>query len=134
MVKKVQATTFSRNLRYYLNKNNCSQKKAAELLGVSGQRINTWYKGNAIPRPEMIKKLAELLQISIDDLMYETISIEEAELRQEVTDTEKIFEFLETNREYLTLVKTVCFIDKKDIELAKGLMEVLINRKQQKKS
>ncbi len=46
-----------------------TQEDLADKLGVSRQTISKWETGDSIPDMEMGMKLADILQVSLDDLM-----------------------------------------------------------------
>lgn len=50
-------------------KNNYSQEKLGELLGLSRQSISKWEQGYAIPDTENLLKLSELYGVSVDALL-----------------------------------------------------------------
>lgn len=49
-------------------KNNITQSKLAQMLGVSQANISQWEKGEALPRADKLPQLAEILGCKIDDL------------------------------------------------------------------
>lgn len=48
------------------------QKKLAEVLGVSGQAVTNWMKGEDFPRPNKLLKLATTLRLSFDELVIQS--------------------------------------------------------------
>ncbi len=52
-------------------KDNMSQEKLAEILGVSTQAVSGWESGNYFPDPEHLAALAKTLDISLDALFAE---------------------------------------------------------------
>lgn len=52
---------------------NMSQQELADLAGVSQTSIYQWEKGTRKPKVENMVKIAELLQVSINDLFGEII-------------------------------------------------------------
>lgn len=49
-----------------------SQECMAKILNVSQQAISKWEKGNCKPRVSTLKKLADLLNCTVDELLKET--------------------------------------------------------------
>lgn len=47
-----------------------SQFEVARLLGISQQAVNKWEMGKSYPRPIISRKVAELFDISIDELYH----------------------------------------------------------------
>lgn len=57
---------FSENLKNARKKAGYSQKELANLLYVSQQAVAKWEVGSATPSPEMLSKIAEVLNVSAD--------------------------------------------------------------------
>lgn len=74
MTELEQRKIFSKNLNFYINKNNLKQLEIAKSIGVSPQTFNTWVKGIAIPRMGKIQKLADYFGIYKSDLLEEKIT------------------------------------------------------------
>lgn len=74
MTELEQKIIFSKNLNFYINKNNLKQLEIAKSIGVSPQTFNTWVKGIAIPRMGKIQKLADYFGIYKSDLLEEKIT------------------------------------------------------------
>ena len=54
-----------------LRKNkNLTQEQLAEMLGVNRTTVTLWERGINKPKIEMIEKLTEILDCSINDLVY----------------------------------------------------------------
>ncbi len=53
---------------------NLSQQKLADMLGVTQQAVAKWERNKAEPDTEMLKKLANIFNVSIDYLLCETDS------------------------------------------------------------
>lgn len=50
-------------------KRGLTQKQLAELLGVKQQNISDWERGERSPSVKNLKKLSEILNCQIDDLV-----------------------------------------------------------------
>lgn len=48
------------------------QEDLAELLGVAQSTISMWETGNALPRAEILKRLAKILGCTTDELLKNT--------------------------------------------------------------
>lgn len=57
------------NLRYLRNKNNLSQEEVAEKIGVSRQSVAKWENGDSLPDIIKCDALAELYDVSLNDLV-----------------------------------------------------------------
>ena len=59
---------FSENLVQLRKLKNMSQENVAEQIGVTRQAIAKWEAGESVPDLEKCRKLAELFEVSLDDL------------------------------------------------------------------
>ena len=66
--------SLSNNLKEIRTKKGLSQKKVAEMIGSSQTAINYWEKGERKPKFEQIIKLAEALEVNVDDLFSSSAS------------------------------------------------------------
>lgn len=66
-------------------KNNFSQEKLGEQLGLSRQSISKWEQGYALPDTENLLKLSELYNVSVDSIL----KCGEAEEHGQITENEK---------------------------------------------
>lgn len=60
---------FSNNLITLRKMKKMSQEEIADIVGVSRQTISKWETGEALPDIEKGKKLAEIFDVSMDELM-----------------------------------------------------------------
>lgn len=61
---------FSYRLRSLMGRRGYTQDRLAEELNVSRQMINRYIGGNAIPSALMLRRIAKLLNYSMDDFFY----------------------------------------------------------------
>jgi transcriptional regulator with XRE-family HTH domain len=59
---------FSERLKTLRNQRALSQAALAQMLDVSPRVYNRWEKGTAIPRLDTVVRIADILQVSIDEL------------------------------------------------------------------
>ncbi len=59
----------SKNLQLFRRKNNLSQEELAEKCQVSRQAIAKWERGESIPTLDKLVFLADLYQLSLDELV-----------------------------------------------------------------
>ena len=68
-----------RNLELYRKRNNLSQIKLAEKIGIKRYRIADWEQGRSEPSISMLKKLSDALGVSIETLIDQnSLKIEES--------------------------------------------------------
>lgn len=60
---------FSRNLRYYMKKNDKSQIDLINDLGINKSAISTWFNGTRLPRMDKVDLLAKYLGVTPADLI-----------------------------------------------------------------
>lgn len=54
---------FSKNLNYYINLNQKSQKEVADAIGVIPTTFSSWTRGVSLPRMGKVEKLADYFHI-----------------------------------------------------------------------
>lgn len=69
MSDELQKSIFSKNLNYYMNKNNKTQTDIIEDLGINKSTISTWCNGTKMPRMDTIQKLADYFGIKKSNLV-----------------------------------------------------------------
>lgn len=52
-----------------------SQKELAKMLYISQQAYAQYETGSSTPNPETLKRIAEILQVSLDDLLEKTSTV-----------------------------------------------------------
>jgi len=71
-----KAKVFGKNLEYLLNREDILQKDLAKALGVSKSTVSMWITGATSPRMDKVKRIAELLNCSISDLLESPAKID----------------------------------------------------------
>lgn len=67
--KAMQKTLHSDSIRAALASKGWDQKKLAEAVGVSGQAVTNWMKGEDFPRPATLLKVASVLSLGFEQLV-----------------------------------------------------------------
>jgi transcriptional regulator with XRE-family HTH domain len=78
-------TKISKNIKRLRNSQNISQEVLAERLFISRQAVSSWENDRTQPDIEMIGKLAEVFNVSVEELIYgekRKIEIENEEPKQ----------------------------------------------------
>lgn len=65
---KTSKEVFSENLRTKLEEKRKSQKQLAKALNVTEAAVSRWVNAEAMPRSNMIDKMAQFFMCSVDDL------------------------------------------------------------------
>lgn len=77
----LEMARFAEQLRTLRVQRKLSQVRLAELLGVSPRVYNRWEKGAATPHLDTVVQLAELLQVSLDELTGRQKATSEPKIR-----------------------------------------------------
>lgn len=64
---------FCKNLKSVRLENGLTQKQVAQHLGVVESCYANWEQGRTEPNLEMLRKLSNLLQIKVDELLNENL-------------------------------------------------------------
>lgn len=70
--------TFSKNLKYYMEKKDVTQKEMAEIVGVATSTFNDWMKAKKYPRIDKVEMLANYFGILKSDLIEEKMTEEKS--------------------------------------------------------
>lgn len=65
------------NLRNVRKQKGLSQQELANRLNVVRQTVSKWEKGLSVPDADMLVKIAEILEVSVEELLGEKISNKE---------------------------------------------------------
>jgi transcriptional regulator with XRE-family HTH domain len=60
---------FAERLRLLRTERGLTQTRLAELLGMPARSYNRWERGGHVPHLEMAVKIADILQVSLDELV-----------------------------------------------------------------
>ena len=60
--------TFGGNIKVFRQLNNLTQKQLGEMLGFSARTISDWEYNNTQPDIKTIKKIVQVLNITLDEL------------------------------------------------------------------
>ncbi len=67
----------SDKIAYLRKKHSMSQEQLADKLDISRQAIYKWEAGMSVPELEKIKRLAEIFEVSFDDLLNDELNPQE---------------------------------------------------------
>ncbi|NTY90121.1 helix-turn-helix transcriptional regulator [Serratia fonticola] len=74
-------SAFAERLRLLREARNLSQVRLAELLGVDPRAYNRWEKGATAPHLDTVIKIADVLQVTLDELVGRKAVSEEVKVR-----------------------------------------------------
>ncbi len=79
---------FSENLKKFRKEKSFSQEQLATRLNVVRQTISKWEKGISVPDAELLIQLAEVLDVTVGDLLGNKIEIAEGQNEKEFLASE----------------------------------------------
>ncbi len=79
-IRWVDMSGFSERLKLLRSARNITQARLAELLGVDPRVYNRWERGTATPQLDTVMKIADILQVSLDELAGRTDSLSEPKI------------------------------------------------------
>ncbi|GED13768.1 helix-turn-helix domain-containing protein [Aneurinibacillus migulanus] len=65
-------SVLGKRIKYLREKNNFSQKRLAESLGITNVQLSRYETGDRNPDPDTIKKIADFFEVSTDYLLGRT--------------------------------------------------------------
>ena len=69
---------------------NLTREELANALDVSRQTVSKWEKGFSVPDADLLMKLAEVLDVTVDDLLGKKIDIADDENKTDKLSLETI--------------------------------------------
>ena len=79
---------FSENLKMLRKEKGFSQEQLATRLNVVRQTISKWEKGISVPDAELLIQLAEVLDVTVSDLLGKKIEIAEGQNEKDILASE----------------------------------------------
>ena len=64
----IEMEEFSKNLKTFRNARGLNQNQVAALLSVSPRVYNRWERGSAVPRLDTLVRLADIFNVTLDEL------------------------------------------------------------------
>ena len=62
------------NLKFFRKQKSVTQRQLAQLLNISPQSVSKWERGTSIPDVENLCRIAEILDVSVDALLAESMA------------------------------------------------------------
>lgn len=115
---------FSRNLKYYMEKNNKTQTDLINDLSLNKSAVSTWCNGTRLPRMDKVDLLAKYFKINRSDLIEEKSAHEEKKETAYYTDREsaEVAQFLFENPEYKVLFDASKNVKPQDINFVADMI------------
>lgn len=114
--------TFSKNLKYYLDRSGRTQVEIAENIGVSKGAITEWLKGRKYPRIDKIEMLANYFGIQKSDLIEEKLTEKKEKDNDDITNA---IVRMRMNDNFLDVVNSLYKLDDDKLELVRQFLHAL---------
>ena len=87
---------FNKKLQYLLTKKNLSQTEFAEMINKKKQNVSRWLSGKFVPSVKNINKIANALNVPVEELLSEECSKDEMmELKKDLKRKNELIKSLE---------------------------------------
>ena len=97
----------SKNLKIFIERKGLTQENVAEALNVVRQTISKWEKGISVPDADMLIKLAEILDVSVSELIGSDVTDEKNEDMIAVELARVVEQLASRNRRSKNILKCV---------------------------
>lgn len=97
----------SKNLKIFRKRKGLTQENVAEALNVVRQTISKWEKGISVPDADMLMKLAEILDVSVSELIGSDVADEKNEDMIAVELARVVEQLASRNRRSKNILKCV---------------------------
>lgn len=67
-MRGLDMTAFAERLKFLREERKLTQARLAELIGVGARAYNRWERGNFVPQLDTLIKIADVLNITLDEL------------------------------------------------------------------
>lgn len=125
MNKEWSKEVFAKNLSYYMEKSNKTQKEMAAIVGVSAPTFNEWLKAKKFPRIDKIEKLAQYFGILKSDLIEEKTE-EHREMQQKNSTLVEFTMRMRTDSEFSSIVEGIAQLNPEQLATIKQVVSVML--------
>lgn len=114
----------AKNIRYYLERSELSQKELAKLLGVGQTSVYNWLNAIKTPRSDKIDAMCGIFSCKRADLLLEksAVSASPDPLRDYY---DQLIQFLDSSPEYRQLVSDAVHVRPEDVDFASQCLKRL---------
>jgi len=117
--------TFSKNLRYYIDKSGKDRKELAEIWGFPYSTVTEWINGKKYPRIDRIEIMADYFGILKSDLIEEK-TVERNNMQKKADTITDVVLRMKTDSEFLSLVETLNTLDAEKIRGVKQMLSAFL--------
>lgn len=113
---------FAKNLRYYMERSDKSQKELSDMLCVSTSTFNNWATAKRYPRIDKIEMLADYFGILKSDLIEEKMTEEKEKDNDILAD---IIVRMRTDENFSSFVKSIYLLDPAKLKQYQAVLNAL---------
>lgn len=113
---------FAKNLRYYMDRSDKSQKELSDMLNVSTSTFNNWATAKRYPRIDKIEMLANYFGIQKSDLIEEKMTEEKEKDNDILAD---IIVRMRTDEEFSSLLQSIYNLDPASFKRYQAVLNAL---------
>ena len=121
-------TQFSKNLRFFLEKNNLTQLEFSKKMNVSTATVSNWCKGIKSPRMDKVDLMCKIFNCRRSDLIEDRSSLSEESSYYLNPDARDMAQFLFENPEYKVLFDASRKVKPEDIQFVREMIDRMSNR------
>lgn len=113
---------FAKNLRYYMERSDKSQKELSDMLNVSTSTFNNWATAKRYPRIDKIEMLADYFGILKSDLIEEKMTEEKEKDNEILAD---IIVRMRTDEEFSSMLQSIYKLDPASFKRYQAVLNAL---------
>lgn len=113
---------FAKNLQFFMDSNGKSRKDICKALDFNYYTFTDWINAKKMPRMDKVQKLADYFGILKSDLIEEKMTKEKDADNDRMSD---IIVRMRTDKEFFSVVDSLCNLDTEKIQGIKGMLEAL---------
>lgn len=118
--------TFSKNLKYYMEKKDINQKELSEIVGVSAPTVNNWIQAVKYPRIDKIEIMANYFGILKSDLIEERTD-EQRKAKEKNDILTNIVVRLRTDNEFADIITGISQLNEIQLASVKQVVEAFLS-------
>ena len=82
-VVEIDMSEFAKRLKELREDRNITQARLSELLAIDPRAYNRWERGGTVPQLETLVKIADVLQVTLDELVGRTTALSPPHIRNQ---------------------------------------------------
>lgn len=117
--------TFSKNLKYYINKSGKDRRELCDIWGIPYSTVTEWINGRKYPRIDRIETMADYFGILKSDLIEEKTK-EHKEMQQKNSTLVDLTIRMRTDDNFLSIVEKLDKLTPEQLASVTPIVDVLL--------